>query len=67
MPRRSPFPSVSGPVCEDECCRHNGYYSGMGLYVRESRILRYVLVCDECGAETKEISAEAYVPSPVFS
>lgn len=48
-------------------CRHDGYYSGVGLYVHDSHTLRYVLVCDGCGAEMKEISAQAYVPSPVFA
>jgi len=67
MSRRSPFSSVSGPVCEDECCRHTGYYSGIGLYVRESRILRYVLVCDDCGEEMKELSTLDYAPEPNFA
>ena len=48
-------------------CRHDGYYSGVGLYVRDSQTLRYVLVCDGCGAEMKEISALEYVPSPLFA
>lgn len=28
-------------------------------------MLRYVLVCDDCGEEMKEISALEYVPNPV--
>jgi hypothetical protein len=48
-------------------CRHDGYYSGVGLYVRDSHTLRYVLVCDGCGAEMKEISAMEYVPSPLVA
>jgi hypothetical protein len=48
-------------------CRHDGYHSGIGVYVRDLQLLRYVLVCDDCGAETKEISAVEYVPSPAFS
>ena len=48
-------------------CRHDGYYSGVGLYMRDSQTLRYVLVCDACGAEMKEISALEYVPSPLFA
>jgi hypothetical protein len=47
-------------------CRHSGYYSGLGLYVKESQVLRYVLVCDDCGEEMKEISALDYVPEPVL-
>ena len=48
-------------------CRHDGYHSGIGVYLHDSQTLRYVLVCDECGTETKEISALRYVPSPVLS
>ena len=47
-------------------CSHAGFYSGVGVYARESQTLRYVLVCDECGEEMKEILAEAYAPDPVF-
>jgi hypothetical protein len=39
----------------------------MGLYVRESRILRYVLVCDDCGEEMKELSTLDYAPEPNFA
>ena len=48
-------------------CRHDGFHSGVGLYLHDSQLLRYVLVCDDCGAETKEISAVEYVPRPVFA
>ena len=48
-------------------CRHDGYYSGVGVYVHDSQTLRCVLVCDGCGAEMKEISALEYVPSPVVA
>jgi hypothetical protein len=48
------------------CCAHSGYYSGVGVYSQDSRMLRYVLVCDECGEEMKEISELEYAPDPVF-
>jgi hypothetical protein len=48
------------------CCPHSGYYSAMGRYSRDSRTLRYVLVCDDCGQEVKELSALEYVPNPVI-
>jgi hypothetical protein len=48
-------------------CRHSGYYTGLGRYVKESRTLRYVLVCDQCGEEMKEISALEYAPEPVLA
>jgi hypothetical protein len=47
-------------------CGHSGYYSGVGLYSRDARMLRYVLVCDECGEEMKEILAQEYAPKPVL-
>ena len=47
-------------------CRHDGYYSGMGIYVHDSQTLRYLLVCDDCGEEMKEITALDYVPSPML-
>ena len=50
----------------DRRCSHSGFYSGMGLYSRDSGMLRYVLVCDECGEEMKEILAQDYAPNPVF-
>jgi hypothetical protein len=37
------------------------------MYSRETRVLRYVLVCDDCGEEMKEISALEYVPDPVLA
>ena len=53
--------------CGEDGCQHSGYYSGMGLYSKSSRTLRYVLVCDACGDEMKELSALEYVPTPVFA
>ena len=47
-------------------CEHAGYYSGLGVYAKESKTLRYVLICDECGEEMKEILAQEYAPDPVF-
>jgi hypothetical protein len=29
-------------------------------------MMRYVLVCDDCGEEMKEISTLDYAPEPVF-
>ena len=48
------------------CCSHSGYYSGVGVYAKDSCTLRYVLVCDECGKEMQEISQLEYAPNPVF-
>jgi hypothetical protein len=37
----------------------------MGCYSRDSRSLRYLLVCDDCGEEMREISKIEYSPDPV--
>jgi hypothetical protein len=50
----------------EEWCPHSGFYSAVGIYSRESQTLRYVLICDECGEEMKEILATDYAPEPVF-
>jgi hypothetical protein len=47
-------------------CAHSGYYSGVGLYSRDARMLRYVLICDDCGEEMKEILAQEYAPKPAL-
>jgi hypothetical protein len=47
-------------------CPHSGFYSGVGVYSRNSQEIRYVLVCDECGEEVKQIATEPYSPDPVF-
>jgi hypothetical protein len=47
-------------------CFHMGFYSGMGRYSKDSQEIRYVLVCDECGEEVREISAEPYAPNPAL-
>jgi hypothetical protein len=47
-------------------CTHSGYYSGVGLYSKDAGMLRYVLVCDDCGEEIKEIHAQEYAPKPVL-
>jgi hypothetical protein len=49
-----------------DCCTHSGYFSGVGLYSRDARMLRYVLVCDDCGEEMQEILAQEYAPKPVL-
>jgi len=47
-------------------CKHAGYYSGVGFYSHDSKMLRYVLVCDDCGEEVQQISAQEYAPNPVL-
>jgi hypothetical protein len=43
-------------------CDHSGFHSGLGKLSRESRSIRFVLVCDSCGAEIREINVEDYAP-----
>jgi hypothetical protein len=64
MSRRSP--RLSQPGCDFGLCGHSCFYSAVGLYSRESGTLRYVLVCDDCGEEMKEISTLDYTPQPAF-
>ncbi len=47
-------------------CKHAGYYSGLGVYARDSKTLRYVLICDDCGEEMKEIHTQEYAPDPIL-
>ena len=43
-------------------CEHQGFHSGEGRYDPTSRTLRYVIVCDACRAELREVSVENYSP-----
>ena len=43
-------------------CEHEGFHSGEGRYDATARILRYVVVCDACRAEVREVSIETYAP-----
>ena len=45
-----------------EPCEHVGYHSGQGRYDRSAARLRYVIVCDACEAEVRELDAEEYTP-----
>jgi hypothetical protein len=47
-------------------CAHSGYYSAVGLYSKDARMLRYVLICDDCGEEMQEILAQEYAPKPLI-
>jgi hypothetical protein len=49
-----------------EGCAHSGYYSAVGLYSKDARMLRYVLICDDCGEEMQEILEQEYAPKPVI-
>jgi hypothetical protein len=44
-------------------CSHDGFHSGEGRYCAESQTLRYVVVCDTCRTEVREVLTERYAPS----
>jgi|SRR5271165_4370270 len=44
-------------------CDHRSLQSGQARYVRETRELRLVLVCDQCGAEQTELERINYAPT----
>jgi len=49
-------------------CNHSGFHSGVGKLSHYFDLIRFVLVCDDCGEETREVHVERYVadydPSP---
>jgi hypothetical protein len=45
-------------------CDHSGFHSGVGKLSRDLRSIRFVLVCDGCGAEMREIHVTDYTPGP---
>jgi hypothetical protein len=47
-------------------CPHAGYHSGIGFYSKDAEQIRYVLVCDDCGQETRQVYLEPYVPNPLL-
>jgi hypothetical protein len=44
-------------------CDHNGFHSGVGKLSRDFNQIRFVVVCDGCGEEIREVHAEEYPPS----
>ena len=43
-------------------CDHSAFHSGGARYLRDTRQLRLVLVCDRCGAERSELERIDYSP-----
>ena len=43
-------------------CSHDGYHSGLGRYSPETQQLRYIVVCDECQQELREVQVQEYRP-----
>jgi HD-GYP domain-containing protein (c-di-GMP phosphodiesterase class II) len=45
-------------------CVHDGGHSAVGRYLRGAGRLRFLLVCDACGAERGDVETLAYRPHP---
>jgi C4-type Zn-finger protein len=43
-------------------CRHEGFYTATSHYDHRSGVLRFMLVCDACGAEVKDVTRLNYRP-----
>jgi hypothetical protein len=43
-------------------CEHDGFHSGEGRYDQDSKRLRYIVVCDACQAELREVHVQDYRP-----
>ena len=43
-------------------CSHDGFHSGEGRYSADTQTLRYVVTCDACGAELREVTVQQYRP-----
>lgn len=43
-------------------CRHDGFHSATSHYDRQAALLRFVLVCDSCGSEVREVESVQYRP-----
>jgi hypothetical protein len=44
-------------------CEHAGPHSGEGRYAAEASEMRYVVVCDDCREEVREVVRMPYRPS----
>ena len=45
-----------------DSCDHIGFHSGRGRYDPVTEQLRYVIVCDACESEMRELESIAYRP-----
>ncbi len=43
-------------------CDHSGFHSGVGRLSPEFASVRFVVVCDECGTEIRDVHVERYSP-----
>jgi hypothetical protein len=45
-----------------EPCEHVGFHTAQGRYDPETQRLRYVIICDACEAEVRELESQDYRP-----
>jgi hypothetical protein len=45
-----------------EPCEHVGFHTGHGRYDHAGERMRYVIVCDACEAELRELETQEYRP-----
>ena len=45
-----------------EPCEHVGFHTAQGRYDQAAERLRYVIVCDACDAEIRELETADYRP-----
>jgi hypothetical protein len=43
-------------------CDHSGFHSGVGKLSTDFQSIRFVVVCDGCGQELREVHVEQYAP-----
>jgi len=46
-----------------EGCEHEGFHTAQGRYNSETLVLRYVVVCDTCHKEMREVLVQRYTPA----
>jgi hypothetical protein len=44
-------------------CDHGGFHSGVGKMSHDLQSIRFVVICDSCGQEVREIQVEEYAPA----
>jgi hypothetical protein len=65
--RRPPCPPVESraqtpPKSSVPDCQHDGFHSATSRYDRRAGVLRFMVVCDGCGAEVHEVAHIRYRP-----
>ena len=43
-------------------CSHDGFHCGEGRYEPKTATLRYVIVCEACRMEMREVLVQRYTP-----